>query len=106
MTKGTILIGGDAGHEIGHSLRRGLIAIGGNIGDLAGMNMLAGSIFVFGESGIRHGAGMKRGTHCLPRSRSPAAVAHLSPRLPLPARIPAALFRQLRKLDFAVPTSC
>ena len=62
MTKGTILIGGDAGNEIGHTLRRGLIAIGGNMGDLAGFNMLAGTILLFGETGIRHGAGMKRGT--------------------------------------------
>ena len=62
MTKGTILVGGDVGSEIGHSMRRGLIAVGGNMGDLAGLNMLAGTILVFGESGIRHGAGMKRGT--------------------------------------------
>jgi formylmethanofuran dehydrogenase subunit C len=62
MTKGTILIGGDAGHEIGHTLRRGLIAVGGNCGDFAGFNMLAGTILLFGQTGIRHGAGMKRGT--------------------------------------------
>ena len=62
MTKGTDPIGGEAGDEVGHSLRRGLIAIGGNCGDMAGFNMLAGTILLFGETGIRHGAGMKRGT--------------------------------------------
>ena len=62
MRGGMILVDGNAGNEIGHSLRRGTIAIGGNIGDLAGFNMLAGTILVGGEMGIRHGAGMKRGT--------------------------------------------
>src|SRR5947209_4786970 len=71
MTKGMILVGGEAGNEIGHSMRRGTIAIGGSIGDLAGINMLAGSILVFGESGIRHGAGMKRGTIAFLGNTSP-----------------------------------
>ena len=62
MTRGTILVEGDAGNEVGHAMRRGLIAIGGNAGDLIGFGMLAGSIFIFGNCGIRHGAGMRRGT--------------------------------------------
>ena len=36
MTGGTILIGGAAGNEVGHNMRRGLIAIGGACGDFAG----------------------------------------------------------------------
>lgn len=62
MTGGTVLVHGDAGNEIGHSMRRGLVAIGGDASDLIGFNMLAGSILVFGNCGIRHGAGMRRGT--------------------------------------------
>jgi formylmethanofuran dehydrogenase subunit C len=62
MTGGTILIHGDVGNEIGHSMRRGLLAAGGRAADLVGFNMLAGTILVFGECGIRHGAGMRRGT--------------------------------------------
>lgn len=62
MTAGTILVDGNAGNEIGLTMRRGLIAIGGNAGDVIGFNMIAGTILVFGDSGIRHGAGMRRGT--------------------------------------------
>jgi formylmethanofuran dehydrogenase subunit C len=62
MTRGTILIDGNVGNELGHSLRRGLIAVGGNCSDMAGYSMLAGTILVFGDAGIRAGAGMKRGT--------------------------------------------
>lgn len=62
MTGGTILIHGNAGNEIGHSMRRGLIAVGGNAGDVVGYGLLAGTILVCGEMGIRHGAGMKRGS--------------------------------------------
>jgi formylmethanofuran dehydrogenase subunit C len=62
MTSGEILIDGDAGNEIGHTMHRGLIAIAGNAADAIGFGMLAGTILVFGEPGIRSGAGMKRGT--------------------------------------------
>jgi formylmethanofuran dehydrogenase subunit C len=62
MTGGEIFIDGDAGNELGHTLRRGLIAIRGNCGDGIGFNMLAGTILVFGAAGIRPGAGMRRGT--------------------------------------------
>jgi formylmethanofuran dehydrogenase subunit C len=103
MTKGTILIGGDSGNEIGHSLRRGLIAIGGNIGDLAGINMLAGTILVFGESGIRHGAGMKRGTiGFFGKTRPPLLPTFRHACRYRPEVLPL-MFRHLRRLDFAVP---
>ena len=62
MTGGEIFIDGDAGNELGHTLRRGLIAVRGSAGDGIGFNMLAGSILVFGAAGIRPGAGMRRGT--------------------------------------------
>ena len=62
MTRGTILIDGDVGNELGHSIRRGAIVVGGGAGDCAGFNMIAGNIYVFGSCGIRPGAGMRRGT--------------------------------------------
>jgi formylmethanofuran dehydrogenase subunit C len=103
MTKGTILIGGDVGNEIGHSMRRGLIAIGGNMGDLAGMGMLAGNIFVFGTSGIRHGAGMKRGTLAfLGPERPPLLPTFRRACRYRPEMLPL-VYRQLRRLDFAIP---
>jgi len=62
QTDGTILIGGDAGNEIGAAMRRGTLAVGGSCGDAAGFSMIAGTVLVFGSCGIRAGAGMKRGT--------------------------------------------
>jgi formylmethanofuran dehydrogenase subunit C len=62
MTDGTILIHGDAGSEVGASMRRGTLVVGGSCGDAAGFNMIAGSILVFGSCGARPGAGMRRGT--------------------------------------------
>jgi formylmethanofuran dehydrogenase subunit C len=62
MTGGTILVDGNAGNEIGHTMRRGTIAIGGAAGDMLAFNMLAGTVLVLGECGIRPGAGMRRGT--------------------------------------------
>jgi formylmethanofuran dehydrogenase subunit C len=102
MTKGTILIGGDAGNEIGHSMRRGLIAIGGNIGDLAGINMLAGSILIFGESGIRHGAGMKRGTIAFLGKTAPPLLPTFRRACRYRPDVLQFLFRDLRRLGFAV----
>jgi len=103
MTKGTILIGGNGGDEIGLSMRRGLIAIGGNIGDLAGMNMLAGSIFVFGNSGIRQGAGMKRGTIALLGPEGPPLLPSFRRACRYQPEVLPLIHRQLRKLDFPVP---
>ena len=71
MTGGEILIDGNVGNELGHTMRRGLIAVGGNAGDAAGVGMIAGSIFVFGNPGIRNGAGMKRGTIAFLSSTAP-----------------------------------
>jgi formylmethanofuran dehydrogenase subunit C len=103
MKGGVILIGGDVGNEVGHSLRRGLIAVGGNAGDLVGFNMAAGAILVFGESGIRHGAGMRRGSLGF-------FGLHPPPMLPSfryacrcrPVVLPV-MFRQLRESGFSVP---
>jgi formylmethanofuran dehydrogenase subunit C len=65
MTGGTIIIDGDAGNEIGHTMRRGMIAIGGTAGDMLAFNIIAGTVLVFGPCGIRPGAGMRRGTLAL-----------------------------------------
>lgn len=62
MRGGEILIDGDAGDFVGHTMRRGTIVVGGDAGDALGISMIAGTILVFGQSGIRHGAGMRRGT--------------------------------------------
>jgi formylmethanofuran dehydrogenase subunit C len=102
MTKGTILVGGDAGNEIGHSMRRGTIAIGGSIGDLAGINMLAGTILVFGESGIRHGAGMKRGTIAFLGKTAPPILPTFRWACRYRPEILPLIYRHLRRLDFAV----
>ena len=102
MTDGTILIGGDAGSEIGAAMRRGTLVIGGSCGDAAGFSMIAGSIFVFGSCGIRIGAGMKRGTiallgpdpiKLLPTFRQAGEFRPLFLRL---------LFRELIRLGFPV----
>jgi formylmethanofuran dehydrogenase subunit C len=62
MNRGTIIVTGNAGNELGATMRRGLIAVLGNVGDFCGAFMIAGSIIVFGQLGARPGAGMKRGT--------------------------------------------
>jgi formylmethanofuran dehydrogenase subunit C len=62
MKKGTIIVTGNAGNELGATMRRGLIAVLGNVGDFCGAFMIAGSILVFGQLGARPGAGLKRGT--------------------------------------------
>jgi formylmethanofuran dehydrogenase subunit C len=71
MSGGEILIDGNAGNEVGHTLRRGLIAVRGQAGDAIGFNLLAGSIFVFGRAGVRPGAAMRRGTIALFERESP-----------------------------------
>ena len=62
MNRGTIIVTGSAGNEVGATMRRGLIAVLGDAGDFCGAFMIAGSIVVFGQLGARPGAGMKRGT--------------------------------------------
>ena len=100
MRGGTILVDGDAGNEIGHSLRRGMIAIGGSIGDLAGFNMLAGTILVGTGQGIRHGAGMHRGTLVFLSEERPELLPTFTfggRQHPLVMRM---LSRELQKLGF------
>jgi formylmethanofuran dehydrogenase subunit C len=65
MVGGELLIDGDAGAEVGVTMRRGLIAVGGRVGDFVGGGMIAGTVVVFGGCGRRPGAGMKRGTLAL-----------------------------------------
>jgi formylmethanofuran dehydrogenase subunit C len=103
MTKGTILIGGAAGNEIGHSMRRGLIAVGGDIGDLAGLNMLAGSIVLFGNSGIRHGAGMKRGTIAFLGPTAPPLLPTFRRACRYRPEVLQLIYRQLRRHEFRIP---
>ena len=62
MNKGVIMVNGNAGSEVGATMRRGLIVIGGNTGEFTGAFLIAGTIFVFGKLGERAGAGLKRGT--------------------------------------------
>lgn len=107
MTAGEILIHGDAGNEIGHTLRRGLIAVGGRSGDAVGFNMIAGSVFLFGETGIRPGAGMRRGTIGLLGTSPPPAI------LPTFRRSTAyrpvflrTFLTSLRTAGFPVPEDC
>jgi len=60
--RGTIIVEGDAGREVGAKARRVLIVVQGNVGEFAGAYMVAGTIIVLGRLGKRAGAGNKRGT--------------------------------------------
>jgi formylmethanofuran dehydrogenase subunit C len=62
MNRGTILVGGSAGLEVGMRMKRGIIAIGGPARDFAGLQMKGGTIFLLGGAEIRTGAWMTRGT--------------------------------------------
>jgi formylmethanofuran dehydrogenase subunit C len=62
MTRGLIVVDGNAGNEVGSVLRRGVIVVGGDTGDVTGAFMIAGSILVLGHLGERAGTGMKRGS--------------------------------------------
>ncbi|MFM8728709.1 MAG: formylmethanofuran dehydrogenase subunit C, partial [Planctomycetaceae bacterium] len=62
MKGGMILVEGDAGDEVGASLRRGIIAVSGRVGDFCGVNAAAGTIVVGGRVGARAGAAMRRAT--------------------------------------------
>jgi formylmethanofuran dehydrogenase subunit C len=105
MTRGTILIGGDVGDEVGRTMRRGLIAIGGSSGDFAGTNMIAGSLFIFGGCGMRPAAGMRRGTVALFGHNPPP----LLPTFKLAGRCQPLFMRvylhALHKHGFSVPES-
>ncbi len=62
MRGGTILVGKNAGNEVGALMRRGVISVLGKGGDHAGAGMIAGTIAFCGGCGIRPGAGMRRGS--------------------------------------------
>jgi formylmethanofuran dehydrogenase subunit C len=62
MNRGTILIEGGAGIEVGMRMKRGTIAVGGPVRDFAGLQMKGGTIFLLGGAEIRTGAWMARGT--------------------------------------------
>jgi formylmethanofuran dehydrogenase subunit C len=62
MRGGVLLVDGNAGNEVGATMRRGMIAVKGAVGDFVGVGMIAGSVLVFGQPGARPGAAMKRGT--------------------------------------------
>jgi formylmethanofuran dehydrogenase subunit C len=102
MTGGTILIHGQVGNEVGHTMRRGLIAVGA-AGDLAGFNMLAGTIMIFGPSGIRHGAGMRRGTLALLGGEPPPLLPSFRRACRYRPEVMALLLRHLKRLEFPVP---
>lgn len=62
MRKGTILIDGSAGIEIGMRMRRGTIVVKGPVRDFAGLEMKGGTIVLLSGGEQRTGAWMKRGT--------------------------------------------
>lgn len=103
MTDGVILIGGDVGNEIGHTMRRGLLVVAGAAGDLIGMNMLAGTILVFGTVGIRHGAGMRRGTIGIFSSGCPPLLPSFRYATQFQPLMLAILERQLAAWGFTLP---
>ena len=102
MTGGTILVAGDVGNEIGHTMRRGLLVVGGNVGDLAAFNMLAGTILICGEGGIRHAAGMKRGTLAFLGQWAPELLPTFRFACRYQPTVLTVLLRELRLLGFPV----
>lgn len=62
MNNGTILIGGNAGLEVGMRMKRGIIAIQGQVRDFCGLQMKGGTILLMNGAEIRTGAWMTRGT--------------------------------------------
>lgn len=103
MSGGEILIDGDAGNELGHTLRRGLIVIGGNAGDAIGFNLLAGTILVFGTAGIRPGAGMRRGTIALFGNNPPAMLPTFKYACTYRPEFLRVYLLRLRRAGFSVP---
>lgn len=102
MVNGTILIGGDVGNEVGHTMRRGVLAVGGNCGDFAGLNMIAGTVLVFGACGIRPAAGMRRGTLGL-FGGAPPLLPTFRPGCRYHPLMLQLIFRELVRLGFPVP---
>jgi formylmethanofuran dehydrogenase subunit C len=62
MRDGLILVGGNAGLEVGMRMKRGIIVIGGKVRDFAGIQMKGGTLVLLGGSEVRLGAWMTRGT--------------------------------------------
>lgn len=74
MREGVVLVGGNAGADVGLMMRRGLIAVRGSVGPLLGRGMIAGTIFACGTVGASPGIGMKRGTLILPGLEADASA--------------------------------
>ena len=55
MTKGAIVVDGDAGAYLGAGMKKGKITVGGNAGVLAGASMAGGLIAIAGNAGERAG---------------------------------------------------
>lgn len=55
MTKGAIVVDGDAGAYLGAGMKKGKIEVNGNAGVLAGASMAGGSIAITGDTGERAG---------------------------------------------------
>jgi formylmethanofuran dehydrogenase subunit C len=55
MTKGAIVVDGDAGAYLGAGMKKGKIEVKGNAGVLAGASMAGGSIAIAGDAGERAG---------------------------------------------------
>jgi formylmethanofuran dehydrogenase subunit C len=55
MTKGAIIVDGDAGAYLGAGMKKGKIEVSGNAGVLAGASMAGGSIAIAGDAGERAG---------------------------------------------------
>ncbi len=62
MRDGTILVGRDAGLEVGMRMKRGTIVVSGRARDFAGLQMKGGTIILGGGAELRTGAWMVRGT--------------------------------------------
>jgi len=62
MNRGTIIVEGSAGIEVGMRMKRGIIVVKGPVRDFAGLQMKGGTIFLLGGAEIRTGAWMMRGT--------------------------------------------
>jgi formylmethanofuran dehydrogenase subunit C len=101
MTGGTILVHGQVGNEMGHTMRRGLVAVGA-ADDLVGFNMLAGTLMVFASCGIRHGAGMRRGTIAFLGDQPPPLLPSFRHACRYRPEVMSLLLRHLRHLQFPV----
>lgn len=55
MTKGAIIVDGDAGAYLGAGMKKGTIEVNGNAGVLAGASMAGGTIAISGDAGERGG---------------------------------------------------